>query len=129
MFEWWDIRLTVKGKARRIAEFKQLAKGEDTELSLERLYPKPTELEQSEALSDKPNWKDWPESHWGTDRDVKATLVNESDDSLVYEFEGSENPPKEWIKKVAKDYPDLDFLMEAFITEGDIIFEREANVK
>ena len=110
-------------------KFKQLAKGKDTELSLERLYPKPTELEQSEADSDKPNWKDWPESHWGTDRDVKAILVVESEECLVYEFEGSENPPKEWIEKVAQDYPDLGFLMEAVITEGDIIFERKASVK
>jgi hypothetical protein len=129
MFEWWDIILTVEGKAKRILEFKQMAKGKDTELSLERLYPMPIELKQSEAHSDKPNWHDWPESHWGTDRDVKATLVDDSEDCLVYEFEGSHTPPKEWIEKVAKDYPNLDFLMEAVITEGDVIFERIANVE
>jgi hypothetical protein len=129
MFEWYDILLTVKGKAKRISEFKRRAKGKNTELSLERLYPMPAKLEQSEENSDKPHWLDWPESHWGTDRDVKATLVKQTENCLVYEFEGSENLPKKWIEKVAKDYPGLDFLMEAVITEGEIIFERIANVE
>jgi hypothetical protein len=48
---------------------------------------------------------------------------------LFYEFEGSENLPKEWIEKVAKDYPDLDFLMEAVITEGETIFDSSDNVE
>ena len=129
MFEWYDIILTVKGKTKRISEFKRRAKGKDTELSLENLYPMPAELEQSEEHSNNPHWLDWPESHWGTDRDVKATLVIKTENCLVYEFVGSENLPEAWIEKVAKDYPDLDFLMEAVITEGDTIFDSSDNVE
>jgi hypothetical protein len=83
MFEWYDILLTVKGKAKSISEFKRRAKGKNTELSLENLYPMPTELEQSEEHRSNPHWLDWPESHWGTDRDVKATLVKKNRELFV----------------------------------------------
>lgn len=101
---------------------------------LNLFYPMPTELnnttssygtERNEGLIAKygvDNWYDWHCNYWGTKWDVDAT-EDDSDDveRISLGFDSAWSPPSEWVKKVAKDYPSLEFLLE--YEEGGCAFK------
>ena len=100
--------------------FKSRAKGEDSDLSLNSLYPVPEELASSPHSRRKTlirkygadNWYDWCISNWGTKWDVQAVLEGEGDGYLEYSFDSAWSPPVGWLEKVARDYPDLSFRLK-----------------
>lgn len=51
----------------------------------------------------------WREEHWGTEKDVEAKLVDIEDNRLDYAFKSASGSPDEWLRKVARDYPKLEF--------------------
>ena len=58
------------------------------------------------------NWHDWCADNWGTKWDVKAKLVDEREGYLEYAFPSAWSPPTAWLKKVAKQYPELQFRLK-----------------
>ena len=103
--------------------FKERAKGEDTDLSLNSLYPMPGELEGTVSPSfsrnktlmgryGADNWYDWCISNWGTKWDVQAVLEDEGHGYLEYSFDSAWSPPVEWLEKAARDYPELYFRLK-----------------
>jgi len=133
---WSENELIVDGGQTEIARFKELAKGkvtgiepqEETDLSLNSLYPMPKELEGTKAPPDQPkqslidkygsdNWYDWHVKNWGTKWDVEARLETDKRNRLRYFFDSAWSPPLNWLIKVSKDFPTLKFTIK-YIEEG-----------
>lgn len=64
------------------------------------------------------NWYDWKRINWGTKWDVTAELISETENELVYTFQTAWSPPTEFIIKVSKLFPNLNFTME-YLGEGN----------
>jgi hypothetical protein len=121
MPNWCDNTFTVEGAEAAVQRFKQKAKPQadqaDSDLTLASLYPIPAGVYQGELGTEeaqsygKNNWYHWRIEHWGTKRDVQATLGNELPDFLVYRFQSAWSPPVAWLKKVARDFPRLRFTL------------------
>ena len=106
---------------------------------LNLFYPMPTELNNTtspgrESNADLilkygvDNWYDWHCNYWGTkwdvwDVDVQDNGYDSSGDEtyINLSFESAWSPPSEWVKKVAQDYPSLEFLLE--YEEGGCAFK------
>ena len=120
-----DNRLEITGNAADIARFKNLVKGEDTALSLDKLVKMPSFLRLIQPGGILPNWRSWRIKHWGTKWDVKAILVNKSRERIVYKFRSAWNPPIAWLKKAAQTFPGLQFKLshrdESEACEHDLI--------
>ena len=82
------------------------------DLSMNQLYPMPTELEGTKSPSDTPNWYDWRCNNWGTKWDVDACLEYDEEDMLEYSFDSAWSPPTNFIEKVSKDFPLLRFRLK-----------------
>ncbi|MCB9423183.1 MAG: hypothetical protein H6667_25520 [Ardenticatenaceae bacterium] len=112
-------QLEITGSAADIARFKNLVRGEDTALSLDTLVKMPSFLKLIQPGGILPNWYDWSVKHWGTKWDVtEVTLVNKSDECLVYHFLSAWNPPEAWLIRAAQTFPNLQFQL-TYIVEGE----------
>ena len=109
MPNWCYNELLVDGQAANIWQFKALVKGKDTDLSLDNLVPMPPRLLDVQPEEGNPNWTQWRLDNWGTKWDVKAELVNESENSLHYTFLSAGSAPVEWLNKVSIKMPALQF--------------------
>ena len=98
--------------------FKKNARSVKSDLSLNALYPMPAELVGTDGLDERPNWRSWRYENWGTKWDAAGKLVAEFEDSLEYSFRTAWNPPIEWLEKVSKDYPELQFTLR-YVEESD----------
>jgi hypothetical protein len=130
MPNWCSNTLTISGDAKQIKEFKEISevKGkEKTDLSFNKTVPIPSIINQEATISpskDKPNkllkkllgadnWYDWSVKNWGTKWDANnAELTMDNDEYLEYIFETAWNPPVEWLEKVSKKFPKLEFRMK-----------------
>lgn len=78
-----------------------------------RVFTKESELtKKQKALIKKHgafNWYDWRCNKWGCKWDVEATLVEQFDTSLQYEFLSPWAPPIEAFVNISKEFPDLSF--------------------
>ena len=83
-------------------------------------YPMPKELEGTKSPSSSPNWYSWCIDNWGTKWDVTAYVDDLDTEYLVLTFESAWSPPVQWLEKVAKDYPTLDFILR--YDEGGMCF-------
>lgn len=98
---------------------------------LNAFYPMPKELENttSPSVSDDvlvakygaSNWYDWHVNFWGTKWDVESEINSEDETFVQIDFDSAWSPPTEWLKKVAQDYPSLEFLLE--YEEGGCAFK------
>ena len=59
------------------------------------LRPMPTELEDTTAPSEDPNWYDWRVAHWGTKWDTDAHVSSFDGESLTISFDTAWSPPIE----------------------------------
>jgi hypothetical protein len=109
MFKWCFNELIVEGDETKIQEFKELVKDRDMDLSLDKLVPMPPELFDVKPENSEPNWIDWRLDNWGTKWDVKAELVDETEDSLKYFLLSADAAPIEWLKAVSLKMPFLQF--------------------
>jgi hypothetical protein len=129
MPNWCYNTLTVRGYEADIAKFRKQAKsykidGEDSVITLSSFVPPPEELKNTIArggTDSKPNkklmekygadnWYDWQVNNWGTKWDIAEVAALEDDeDFLEYGFDSAWSPPVEWLEKVAKQYPELEF--------------------
>ena len=94
MPNWCDNELTVQGNKADIRKLRIKARGKDTDLSLNKLYPMPEELVKIKSPSNKSkkalvkkygsdHWFYWRLNNWGTKWDVTAELTDETDESLL----------------------------------------------
>ena len=110
--------LIVTGDTKNLRRFREAAKGGESDLSLNSLFPMPEGLKDTDAEEDTPNWYDWSVENWGTKWDVDGKLISAFDDCLEYSFKSAWNPPMEWLEKVSKDYPTLRFRLR-YVEESD----------
>ena len=109
------------GDSKNIRRFRKNANSAECDLSLNALLPMPKELKNTEAEDEGPNWYSWSVENWGTKWDVDGKLISAFDDFLEYSFKSAWNPPLEWLEKVSKDYPTLQFKMRYFEESDDFI--------
>jgi hypothetical protein len=114
MLKWFENTLLVSGEEPELRWFEQSAKPArdafGSKLSLEQLYPMPTELypERIEPAMLKARcddrWYHWCLTHWGTRLDVVATITYGEPESLVYHFVSADGAPVGWLVKVGGDF-------------------------
>jgi hypothetical protein len=96
MPNWCENNLIITGDKKTIASFKKkaavVAKDNTTDLSLAAFYPTPKKLLKNNG------WYKWNIKHWGTKWDVKAELMDSTDEYLHYYFESAWSPPILWLK-------------------------------
>lgn len=138
MPNWCENTLTVSGydNPKQFKKFVSLAlknpKKENENSTpeyplLSNLVPMPKELENTESPNRKPieeqqpliekygfsNWYDWAVGTWGTKWDVNArTNYTEGDEEIIFDFDSAWSPPIEWLEKVCKQFPELDFKLK-----------------
>jgi len=129
MPNWCNNSLKVEGKASELKIFVKKAKGVDTDLSLQKLYPMPKALRDTTSpVSNKTkaeqeknaellkkygfaDWWTWRISKWGTKWDIEAHL-QKIGKTLYYGFDSAWAPPVNWLEYVCKKFPKLTFTLD-----------------
>lgn len=123
MPNWCDNVVVVTGDADSLDKFVQAAQSpvDNTDLSLEMLHPMPDSVTKGEPITlangavvqtmSDAEYR-WCVDNWGTKWDVEATIGRKSDECVEYYFASAWAPPVEAFRKIAKDYPTLDFTMK-----------------
>lgn len=149
MPNWCINELKIKGKGEELKAFKEKAKGEDTEFSLNNFIPIPEELlkyssppfkeewESEEEFGKRierfkneygaKDWYDWCVNNWGTKWDVVAEIVCEHDGEVEYHFDSAWAPPISGLEKISKLFPGLGF--ELFYFEPGMCFGGVARMR
>lgn len=123
MPNWCTNNLYVSGNKEDIARFRERAvrETENIEESLEltdegflKITDKPLCLNNFVPMPKKydkgDKWYGWRIKNWGTKWEISgAEIVSQGRDFIQYMFDTAWSPPIEWLKKVAKEYPKLDF--------------------
>ena len=131
MPNWCYNELSVWGEENDIKAFRKLAKSrktkryDATDLSLAKLYPEPDynkvkvkptfpkiSKNKGKYVDKETAWWDWRVQNWGTKWNVKAILEDKNEGYLHYTFDSAWSPPSSWLKKIAKDWPDLEFRLK-----------------
>jgi len=102
-------------------------KGKYKTLSFNAQVPMPKKHIASNAKSKvNDDWYPWAKKHWGTKWDCyEEELVHEKN-YTCYSFETAWCPPIEWVKKVSRTFPHLEFngeWAESGGTGGKIMFQ------
>lgn len=77
-----------------------------------------TGVEKEKILLNEPtiregSWWDWRVQNWGTKWEPCDTYMHtQTKDNVEMSFETAWGPPVEWLEKVSKDFPDLEFNLE-----------------
>lgn len=117
-----------------------IIEGYHTELSLGKFLPCPLELkkvtspvraengetekefkkriERHKKLYGATDWYDFQTNNWGTKWDVKAAIIVQDENAIVYSFDSAWSPPAQWIGNVAPMFPELRFELE-YLGEGN----------
>ncbi len=77
---------------------------------LSKFYPMPDKIEVN-GQSIMPDWYNWRVSNWGTKWDVEIDRDIEDEDEFTCAFDSAWSPPKEWLEKIAQDFPKLHFIL------------------
>ena len=123
MPNWCNNTLQITGSEADIRKFKKQAKARGTALSLAKFYPEPDytkvkvkptfpSIKKVKYVEPSEAWWDWRVQNWGTKWDIDAELIAEDESYLEYEFDSAWSPPISWLKKVAKDFPELQFILK-----------------
>jgi len=129
MPNWCSNKLTVSGPKAMLDKFIAEAKlvkpktGEEpTELSLDKLFPTPSEADIKKTVlkfkdpllaatmgKSTPDWYTWRVANWGTKWDVTAWVAKKEDKKIQYEFDSAWSPPIDAFTHISENYPDLKF--------------------
>lgn len=145
MPNWNQNTLTIEGPSEIIDEFMAKAKYGEQLISLNRLYPRPAELdiicttvreedndEESNKLREaqKSNiekygvadWYMWNVNNWGTKWNLGDIFIcSEEPTKRVYQFDTAWSPPTAAFLHISEDFPKLKFTLE--YQEGGMGFE------
>jgi hypothetical protein len=58
------------------------------------------------------DWYSWRIDNWGTKWDIEASLEQEDDELIEYQFDSAWSPPVPWMDVVSKKFPRLKFQMK-----------------
>jgi len=134
MPNWCGNTLEISSSnAETIATFKEQARAEWTDLSLENFLPTPgplldtshctppgdprkrQEFDRVRATNlfeyGSADWYDWNIEHWGTKWDVVAKLVESRQHCLAYAFDSAWSPPLAWLRHVSAHFADACFFL------------------
>ena len=107
-------------------KFRSQAKADDQDFSLDVFVPMPAELKEDDsatppaAIAERrvlkygfSNWYDWAFANWGTKWHVdhEYTQVTAAADGLEFIFYTAWGPPEQWLRTVARMFPDLRFVL------------------
>jgi hypothetical protein len=148
MPNWCQNTLTITGPEAMIKKFMADAQDKQkrqdhtpTELSLEKLYPTPSQNELNNMQSVKPkdpllaalfqskpvDWYSWRVTNWGTKWDVEAWVEKSEPRKVVYGFDSAWSPPIDALTHISEDYPDLKFVLS--YREDGMGFRGKATIK
>tara|TARA_Y100001963_G_scaffold131404_1_gene188720 strand:+ start:2223 stop:2696 length:474 start_codon:yes stop_codon:yes gene_type:complete len=119
-------KLTVNGPSDAVTRFKLENAGDEEFLSFENVSPTPSEMLGDNAIKDglMPDWYTWRVDNWGTKWDAYDTGEWEGD---TITFFSAWSPPIEWLREVAKKYPDLAFTLDYADEGGHFVGTMEAS--
>jgi hypothetical protein len=139
MPNWCDNEVWITGNADELQElFNEASKPNERyddpehpiKFLMDNLVPMPTELRDTTAPQDKPNWYDWSLENWGT----KWDLNQEYDETRVYYTEGDSEgglnyltawaPNRDFWRTVSKRFPNLRIDLR-YIEEGMFFIGQE----
>ena len=135
MPNWCLNKLTVLGPELEVDAFRKRAvghspwprfqDGENNLLNLHSLVPIPPEVLAAGYDSVGANWE---REHWGCVCGAFETaIVDEWEGLVVYEFQTAWMPPIQFLENIAKQFPDLTFLLD--YNEPDAGFKGIAKFK
>lgn len=140
MPNWCENRLQVSGDSKQLDEFIKKAKSKETDLTLNNFFPTPPELLECQSPNDKnpeamikkygyPDWYEWQIANWGVKWDTHEVRVSrEKKKTAFFDFDSPWGPPSVFIKRVAKLYPKLKFVLEysepGMFFSGDLIITK-----
>ncbi len=106
MSDWVNSALSATGEPEAVSNFQRAAKGVDSVLSFDALYPVPTPLRNDPS--------DWQKKHWGCKWDaIDPRITTQSSDSITYLFDTTNSPPIEFVKRLSRMFPELVFELES----------------
>tara|TARA_Y100000401_G_scaffold55907_1_gene44260 strand:+ start:13048 stop:13524 length:477 start_codon:yes stop_codon:yes gene_type:complete len=135
MPNWCVNELSVEGDRKQISEFKEKAKGESSELSMNNFFPTPQEyLDKHKEEPRDMNWYQWRLNNWGCKWDVVAEIIHKTNHVAIYSFDSPWGPPVEFVQKVSSlfrklifritfDEPGCDFAGDITCKKGEIVNE------
>jgi len=119
MPNWCDNTLIVRADPSNLRELRKFAKvvmsKSDDEVELlvfDNLVPVPQDIKDSG------DEYQWCVDNWGTKWDATNTFASEhtridgNGKTTIYSFITAWSPPEEWVKRVAKLFPTLEFTLE-----------------
>jgi hypothetical protein len=139
MPNWCENKLTVKSQLNlstgnkedllkckeQLKLFKEQAKskekGIETDIRMNNFIQMPKELINTVSPWEHPNWYEWALDNWGCKWDLNAKLIDETENSLIYEFDSPWGPPDNWLKNIVPMFPDLSFRLD--YKEGGMCFQ------
>lgn len=135
-------KLTIRGDASKLNEFRDRVKNKEECLDFKATVPIPPELENTQAPSNLPkaaqldlimkyghaDWYDWQLANWGckwgpyTDStDVYQQEYKNGKGKLIYTYDTPWAPPTQWIINTSKLFPELKF--ENYCDEPGMCFK------
>ena len=123
MPNWCNNSLTIKGSTESIKDLWESAQEEKG--LLQAIKPMPKELNDTEGLSDSPNWYQWRVDNWGTKWDVELDGLAYTDHGdgtaeISGWFESALAPPIEAMNTLADDFDSC--YAELMYFEGGMAF-------
>lgn len=136
MPNWCENTLILRGKPSRLKEFEKLAKTKESDLTFDKIYPKPRDPDVQARQAKKSGsfivaltsrgskkqplaqrrrgaWYEWCISHWGTKWEAQSVSKRFlTDNELVYNFDTAWSPPDGVIHKIHERFPDLDIRLQ-----------------
>lgn len=106
----------------------------ETALSFNKLISCPDGLQSIKGLTPKqqtenilkygvPSKERWYEEHWGPNEDVHADIFRINKQAVHYLFYTGFQPPVEWVKFTATQYPEIKFTLEYYEADGSFVIE------
>ena len=110
MPNWCNCELIINSKDKfALEDFIKKAENikENSLLSLNNLIPIPKRQEE--------NWYEWNIKNWGTKWEIDPDCIQRNktnERTYKYYFDTAWSPPSEWLEKIGKLYPTIDFKLK-----------------
>ena len=123
MPNWCNNSLTIKGSTESLKDLWESAQA--AEGLLQAIKPMPEELNDTEGLSDGPNWYQWRVDNWGTKWDVtleglEFTDFGDGTAEISGWFDSAWSPPIDAMNTLAEDFDSC--YVELLYFEGGMAF-------
>lgn len=123
--------LRIKANGEKVLEILEMIKDENGNMTFEKIAPTPKELEiepspqrdkeKAKKFKEKygaDDWYNWRCKNWGCKWDAGESGFYEEDGYSMVSFTTPWSPPKEFLEKLSKMFPNVTFALQ-FAEEGD----------